>query len=88
MNERVSHARAVRVAFGAALRSVRVSAGVSQKVLAIDARLARSYPSLLERGCRGPSLAVVFVLADALHVDPVQLVRMTLRRLKERSRPP
>lgn len=81
MNARNSESRAVRIAFGEALRSARMAAGVSQKALAMDANLARAYPSLLERGQRGPSLVVVFVLARALHVDPLRLVRMTLDRL-------
>jgi transcriptional regulator with XRE-family HTH domain len=81
MSARIRHGRAVRIAFGSVLRSVRVAAGVSQKTLALDAGLARAYPSLLERGLRGPSLVIVFALARALRVDPVLMVSMTLQRL-------
>lgn len=87
MSAHLRHARAVRVAFGSALRGVRIAAGMSQKTLAMDAQVARAYPSLLERGLRGPSLVVVFALAHALDVDPVVLVHMTHWHLGDVVRP-
>ena len=74
--------RNVAAAFGAVLKTARVGAGVTQEKLAELADIDRTYPSLLERGRREPGLGVVIRLGEALQVDPVLLVRMTLLRLK------
>jgi transcriptional regulator with XRE-family HTH domain len=85
MSAPIRDPRPVRIAFGAVLRSVRIAAGISQKRLALDAQLARGYPSLLERGLRGPTLVLVFELARALRVDPELLVRKTRRHLQKHA---
>lgn len=74
--------RDVSAAFGAVLKTARAGAGVTQEKLAELADIDRTYPSLLERGLREPGLGVVIRLGEALQVDPVLLVRMTLLRLK------
>jgi DNA-binding XRE family transcriptional regulator len=51
--------RAVAAAFAAILRTARVGAGLSQEKLAEAADIDRTYPSLLERGLRQPTLAVL-----------------------------
>ena len=73
--------RDVAVAFGAVLKTARAGAGLTQEKLAELADMDRTYPSLLERGRREPGLGVVIRLGEALQVDPVLLVRMTLWRL-------
>src|ERR1700753_17067 len=61
------------IAFGRALREARRAAGLSQENLAERADSDRTYPSLLERGLRTPSFAVIISLAEALKLDPIQL---------------
>lgn len=73
-------------AFGEALRICRNRAAVSQEDLAEAADIDRTYPSLLERGLREPTLGVVIRLARALGVNPCVLVRMTLWRIQQRPR--
>ena len=41
-----------------------------------------TYPSLLERGLRTPSLSVVIEIGRALGIEPAQLVIETLARLR------
>lgn len=74
-------------AFGDVLRVCRNHAAVSQEHLAEAADLDRTYPSLLERGLREPTLGVVIRLARALGINPCVLVRMTLWRVQQRPRP-
>ncbi len=56
----------VAARFGAAVRSARESEGLSQEDLADRAGLHRTYVSLIERGQRTASIAVVEKLAGAL----------------------
>ena len=75
--------RQVARAFGATLKAARAEAGISQEVLAERADCDRTYPSLLERGLRQPTISVLIDLAVALRVDPAALICMTLSRLSE-----
>ena len=75
--DRVAHA------FGAILRAARLAAGVTQEVLAERADCDRTFPSLLERGLRTPTLPVPIDIAHALGVEPAALVSETLKRLRE-----
>ncbi|NTW38523.1 MAG: helix-turn-helix transcriptional regulator [Cellulomonadaceae bacterium] len=59
-----------RLAFGAALRQLRTSAGLSQENLGRAAGLERAYVGHLENGRRNLSLHTMWQLADALHVTP------------------
>jgi transcriptional regulator with XRE-family HTH domain len=77
----VAH-RNVASAFGAVLKTLRRGVEISQESHAELADIDRTYPSLLERGPRAPGLGVVIRIGEALHVDPVLLVRMTILRLK------
>jgi transcriptional regulator with XRE-family HTH domain len=74
--------RAIALAFGRVLRSAREAAGLSQETLAIRADLDRTYPSLLERGLRSPTLGTLMTLAPALGVAPEALVRRTEAQLR------
>ncbi len=65
--------KAVRVAFGLRLRSVREAADLSQEALAAKAGLDRSYVGSVERGERNISLENICVLAKALSVEPKEL---------------
>lgn len=72
----------VAQAFGATLRAVRLKRGVSQDRLGILCGFDRTYPSLMERGKRHPSLHMLLRLADALDSAPEQLVTDTIKRLR------
>ena len=71
----------VAIAFGRVLREARRQKGLSQEDLAGDADFDRTYPSLLERGLRTPTLTVLFQLADVLDVSAASLVTKTLEEL-------
>lgn len=76
--------RKVALAFGRVLREARRDKGVSQDALAGLCDFDRTYPSLLERGLRSPTLGMVFRLSEALELDPLEVVKKTydeLRRL-------
>jgi hypothetical protein len=77
--------RQVAKAFGAILRAARVTAGISQEVPAERADCDRTYPSLLERALRQPTIGKVIDIAGALHLEPAALVNMTIARLRERG---
>ncbi len=72
-------------AFGYVLRTTRHSAGLSQEELAFRADLDRTYPSLLERGRRTPTLDVLFRLGVGLKLEPALLVTLTEARLRIRE---
>lgn len=69
--------------FGANVRKARKAAGVSQERLALDAGVARSYMSDLERGIRNPTVEVIGRLALALNVRAAILVEGIPERLRE-----
>ena len=71
----------VAIAFGRVLRAARREKGLSQEDLAGDADFDRTYPSLLERGLRTPTLTVLFQLADVLEISAAALVTRTLEEL-------
>ncbi|MDB6102439.1 MAG: family transcriptional regulator [Gammaproteobacteria bacterium] len=73
--------REVACAFGVVLRDSRRERNMTQESLAERADLDRTYPSLLERGLRQPTLTYLFAIADALGMDPAELVRLTRRGL-------
>ncbi len=73
--------QAIAIAFGHVLRAAREAAGLSQQTLALRAEIDRTYPSLLERGLRSPSLGTLMNLAPVLGVAPEALVKRTEAQL-------
>jgi ribosome-binding protein aMBF1 (putative translation factor) len=71
----------VAIAFGRVLREARRQKGLSQEDLAGDAEFDRTYPSLLERGLRTPTLTVIFQLAEVLQISAATLITRTLEEL-------
>ena len=69
------------MAFGRVLREARRQKGLSQEELAGDAEFDRTYPSLLERGLRTPTLTVLFQLASVLEINAATLVTRTQEEL-------
>ena len=64
-----------RAAFGARVRSLRLTRGLSQEQLAERAGLHRTYLSSLERGHRNVGLDNILDLAEALGIPPADLFR-------------
>ena len=71
----------VAQAFGKVLRTTRLEKKISQAELSEITDMDRSYPSLLERGLRSPTLEMVFRLSSALKVAPDSLVERTALEL-------
>ena len=67
------------MAFKEALKWARLRAGLSQEELGHRSGLARTTINYLERGTRKPSLEVFVLLADALKIDPVVLLKRAIR---------
>ena len=72
----------VAAAFGRVLREARRSRACSQSMLADRAGIDPTYPSLLERGYRAPSLPVVIAIAEGLSVEAEILVAGTVAILR------
>ncbi len=70
----------VALVFGCLIRELRKARGLSQEGLAELGGFDRTYPSLLERGLRTPTLGAVFRLADALGIAAPMLVAKTRER--------
>jgi transcriptional regulator with XRE-family HTH domain len=70
----------LREVFAGNLRRLRYAKGLSQDDLAYEAKVSRSYLSQLEKGAFYASLKVVGKLADALDVEPAELLRMPDKR--------
>ena len=66
--------RAELVQFGARVRRLRLSRGLSQEGLAERSGLHRTYVGSLERGARNVALVNILALACALDVAPSDLV--------------
>lgn len=61
------------LAYGRALREVRLKRGISQERLAHLSGLDRTYVSGIERGERNPSLTNILKLVDALDISLSEL---------------
>lgn len=66
--------RGLRLAFGHRLRQSRLSKGLSQEALGDLAGLDRTYVGSVERGERNPSLLAICRFAQALGIQPSQLM--------------
>lgn len=65
----------IKAHFGRNLRSYRIQRGMSQEDLSQISGIHRTYISGLERGVRNPSISIVAQLANALEVEPSELLR-------------
>jgi transcriptional regulator with XRE-family HTH domain len=63
------------VAFGRRLVQLRKQHGWSQERLALESGIARSYLSEVERGIRNIALLNICRLADAMSLDPSELLK-------------
>lgn len=62
------------------IQDARRAIGLSQEALAQDANLSRSYMGKLENGKNAMSLTALEKIANALNVDPSELVKPRTRR--------
>jgi XRE family transcriptional regulator, regulator of sulfur utilization len=74
--------RRVALAFGRVLRETRLSKDLTQDHLAAICDFHRTYPSLLERGLRSPTLAMLLRISAALEVAAAELVNKTQDELR------
>ncbi|MGE3349482.1 MAG: helix-turn-helix domain-containing protein [Ramlibacter sp.] len=65
--------KSIHQRFGERVKDLRIALPESQEAFADRCGIARSYISRVERGRANPSLTAIQVLADALHVQPVEL---------------
>jgi len=72
----------LRDVFALNLRRLRHAKGLSQDDLAYEAEVSRSYLSQLEKGVFYASLKIVGKVADALKVEPAELLRLPERRAR------
>jgi transcriptional regulator with XRE-family HTH domain len=70
--------------FGEVMRELRLQRGLTQDQLAELASTERSHISALERAEKGPALATIFCIADALKIPAGQLIGLVEQRLKTR----
>ena len=68
----------LREVFAINLRQLRHERGLSQDDLAYEAGISRSYLSQVEKGVFYASLRIVGRLAEALQVEPAELLRLPL----------
>ena len=71
----------LRDVFVANLRRLRHEKGLSQDDLAYEAEVSRSYLSQLEKGAFYASLKIIGRLAEALEVEPSELLRIPGRQI-------
>lgn len=60
--------------FGAALRRLRLAAGMSQEQLGLEAGVQRNFISLIETGQNQPTITTIVKLARALGMKASELV--------------
>jgi len=72
--------------FGAALRRVRLAAGMSQEQLGLEAGVQRNFISLIETGQNQPTVNTIAKLARALGLKASELVVEAEREAEPRPR--
>lgn len=72
----------IALAFGRVIRKYRQERGISQEVLACAVGIDRTYPSLMERGLRCPTLVIIVGLAERFRCCPSKLVKDSVREAR------
>jgi transcriptional regulator with XRE-family HTH domain len=72
----------IRQIFGANLKKLRRSRGLSQEELAYRAEIDRTYVSALERGVYSATIDIVERIAKVLKVEAAELLRNSERPYK------
>lgn len=68
-----------RAVVGGNVRRARLACGRTQEQVAFDAKIDLTYLGGIERGRRNPSLLVLVRIAEALSVEPADLLAKTNR---------
>lgn len=68
---------------GEVIAEFRKRKGISQEVLSGLANIGRTHLSAIERGQRRPALDTLFLLADALDVNPSDIIKKIEEKIKE-----
>jgi transcriptional regulator with XRE-family HTH domain len=71
----------LQVAFGQVIRDLRLEAGLSQEALSLSCGRHRTYISLIERGKNSPSITTLWLMAEALGVQPSAVIRRVEKAL-------
>lgn len=66
--------RQARAAVGAAVRELRLTAGLTQEALALESGVTRNMLIHIEHGTRGVSFERLYDIASVLGVTPAELV--------------
>lgn len=61
--------------FGKRVRSLRQSRALTQEQLALEVGIDLTYLGGIERGRRNPTLLVIVRIAEAMNVEPADLLR-------------
>ncbi len=69
------------LAFGSAVRQMRLDMGLSQEELASAAHVERSHMGKIERGEHMPNFVLILRLAKALMISPGTLVDRAVERM-------
>lgn len=72
------------VIFGEVMQELRLQQALTQDQLAERAGTERSHISALERAEKGPALATIFSLADALNITAGELISLVEQRIRSR----
>ena len=64
------------IVIGRVIREYRESRGFSQEVISGLADIGRTHLSAIERGVRKPTLETFFRIAEAMEIEPSQLMRL------------
>ena len=74
------------IIFGEVLQELRLQQALTQDKLAERAGTERSHISALERAEKGPALATIFSLADALNTPAGDLIGLVEQRMRTHRR--
>ncbi len=69
--------RSILKSFGHRVKEIRLEQGISQEQLGLLAELDRTYISGIERGMRNVSLINIARIAEALGVEPAELLQFS-----------
>jgi len=76
----------LEAAFGAVLRQLRESKGLSQEELADQCGIHRTYVSQLERGLKSPTLRLVWQICVSLEINLLSLITDVQTRMIDNGR--
>jgi len=66
---------------GDELRKARTQIGLTQEDLAVRARLSREYVSIVERGRKSPTVAVLLRICAAMGVPAWKILRQATKKM-------